>query len=130
MVWITKKGYKKLIMRFFKEVGYHAKLSKSKFAKKVFSAYAMYEKNSADNRGQCTLTHGPIDTAGIWYESEEGHEFWRAMNDEFFMFVIDYADKYHINNVWLRKALENFKISFVISDETKAEVIKAIERLE
>ena len=117
-------------MRFFKEVGYHAKLSKSKFAKKVFSAYAMYEKNSADNRGQCTLVHGPIDTAGIWYESEEGHEFWRAMNDEFFMFVIDYADKYHINNVWLRKALENFKISFVISDETKAEVIKAIERLE
>ena len=46
------------------------------------------------------------------------------------MFVIDYADKYHINNVWLRKALENFKTSFVISDETKAEVTKAIKRLE
>ena len=53
MIWISKNDYKKLIMRLFKEKGYHAKLAKSDFAKRVFAVLSEYEKSCEYHRGDC-----------------------------------------------------------------------------
>ena len=122
MAWISKDDYKKLIIRLFKEQRIYPKLSKSDIAKKILSVLAEYEEYN--------LTIGPIDYAGRWYETVEGHVFWECLNDKFFMFAMQYGDNYHIDKAWLYEALKRYSCSYFITDTMKAEIEKSLSRLQ
>lgn len=122
MAWISKDDYKKLIIRLFKEQRIYHKLSTSAFAKEILGVLTKY--------GEYNLTIGPIDCAGRWYETVEGHTFWECMNDKFFMLAMQYGDNYHIDKAWLYEALKRYSCSYFITDTMKTEIKKALSRLQ
>ena len=97
-----QSNFRKILLRFFKECSNYSEMMHSDFAKRILDLAEEYGLKAQN----------PIDKAGCWSNTVEGHNYWQTMATKICVFMLRYQQEYDIDKHWLRNMTANFKYVF------------------